>query len=73
MQIYKSILFITRKTIFFQKNCNSLVFCHTCSYIYYLHIVYMNKNISLKDFKITLNENVIERSQNFQSYINQME
>lgn len=34
----------------------------------------MNKNIiSLKDFEITPNENVIERSQNFQSYIDQME
>lgn len=34
----------------------------------------MNKKIiSLKDFKITPNENVIERSQNFQSYIDQME
>ena len=33
----------------------------------------MNKNIiSLKDFEITPNENVIERSQNFQSYIDQM-
>ena len=34
----------------------------------------MNKKIiSLKDFEITPNENVIERSQNFQSYIDQME
>ena len=34
----------------------------------------MNKNIiSLKDFEITPNENVTERSQNFQSYIDQME
>ena len=49
------------------------MFCYTCRYIYYLHIVYMNKKKSLKDFKITLNENVIERSQNFQSYIDQME
>ena len=33
----------------------------------------MNKKIiSLKDFEITPNENVIERSQNFQSYIDQM-
>lgn len=29
--------------------------------------------ISLKDFEITSNENVIERSQNFQSYIDQMD
>lgn len=28
--------------------------------------------ISLKDFEITSKENVIERSQNFQSYIDQM-
>ena len=34
----------------------------------------MNKKIiSLKDFEITPNENIIERSQNFQSYIDQME
>ena len=30
------------------------------------------KLISLKDFEISPNENVIERSQNFQSYIDQM-
>ena len=29
--------------------------------------------ITLKDFEITPNENVTERSQNFQSYIDQME
>jgi aminotransferase, class I/II len=34
----------------------------------------MNKKIiSLKDFEITPNENIIERSQNFQSYIDPME
>ena len=34
----------------------------------------MNKNIiSLKDFEISPNENVIQRSQNFQSYIDQMD
>jgi len=34
----------------------------------------MNKRfVTLKDFEITPNENVIERSQNFQSYIDQME
>lgn len=31
------------------------------------------KLISLKDFEISPNENVIERSQNFQSYIDQMD
>ena len=41
--------------------------------IYTLFIVYMDtKLISLKDFEISPNENVIERSQNFQSYIDQM-
>lgn len=75
MQIYKSILFITRKTSFiFKKIATPQYFRYICSYIYYLHIVYMNKKIiSLKDFEITPNENVIERSQNFQSYIDQME
>ena len=75
MQIYKSILFITKKTsFFFKKFSTPQYFRYICSYIYYLHIVYMNKNIiSLKDFEITPNENVIERSQNFQSYIDQME
>ena len=29
--------------------------------------------ISLKDFELSSNENVIKRSQNFQSYIDQME
>ena len=42
--------------------------------IYTLFIVYMDtKLISLKDFEISPNENVIERSQNFQSYIDQMD
>ena len=31
------------------------------------------KLISLKDFEISPNENIIERSQNFQSYIDQMD
>ena len=75
MQIYKTILFITRKaSLFFKKNATPQYFRCICSYIYYLHIVYMNKKIiSLKDFEITPNENVIERSQIFQSYIDQME
>ena len=75
MQIYKTILFITRKaSLFFKKNATPQYFHCICSYIYYLHIVYMNKKIiSLKDFEITPNENIIERSQNFQSYIDQME
>ena len=42
--------------------------------IYTLFIVYMDtKLISLKDFEISPNENVIERSQSFQSYIDQMD
>ena len=59
---------------FFKICIPCIIFRYICSYIYYLYIVYMNKKIiSLKDFEITPNENIIERSQNFQSYIDQME
>ena len=59
---------------FFKICIPRIVFRYICSYIYYLYIVYINKKIiSLKDFEITPNENIIERSQNFQSYIDQME
>lgn len=74
MQIYKYILFKTRKYFFLFQNLYFLNISFICCIIYHLHIVYMNKNIiSLKDFEITPNENIIERSQNFQSYIDQME
>ena len=76
MQIYISILFITRKiSIIFKKNVFYEYLRYICSIVYYLHIIYVymdTKLISLKDFEISPNENVIERSQNFQSYIDQM-
>lgn len=76
MQIYISILFITRKvSIILKKNVFYEYLWYICSVVYYLHIIYVymdTKLISLKDFEISPNENVIERSQNFQSYIDQM-
>ena len=49
IQIY--IVYNKENKFFFQKNCNSLMFCYTCSYIYYLHIVYMNKKYFIKRFQ----------------------
>lgn len=72
IQIY--IVYNKKNKFFFKKSATPQYFRYICIYIYYLHIVYMNKKIiSLKDFEITPNENIIERSQNFQSYIDQME
>lgn len=57
--------------MYFMSICGIFVVSFT---IYTLFIVYMDtKLISLKDFEISPNENVIERSQNFQSYIDQMD
>ena len=77
MQIYISILFITRKvSIILKKNVFYEYLWYICSVVYYLYIIYVymdTKLISLKDFEISPNENVIECSQNFQSYIDQMD
>ena len=46
---------------------------YICSIIYYLYIVYIKKRfITLKDFEITPNENVIEWNPNFYSCIDKM-
>ena len=70
-------MFITRKvSIILKKNVFYEYLWYICSVVYYLYIIYVymdTKLISLKDFEISPNENVIECSQNFQSYIDQMD
>jgi len=48
-------------------------FQYICNDINYIYIVYMNRTIiTLKDFELSSKENIIDRSQKIQAYIDQM-